>query len=160
MASLSEMLNETEKSNLIASSIKIGSVYRMKLTPAEGVVPKNRNDTSRNKYFVVIGFDKEGNAIGFVLINTNIHPQLTEGVKRLHYPIFYKNYPFLGNTNRFVDCNKIKRITTEKFNQLFSPNSEVGHLNEEDLMYIINTLKESPTITTKELIKYGIIPKR
>jgi hypothetical protein len=160
MASLSDMLSETTKSKLFESTIKVGSVYRMKLTPAEGVIPKNIEDKSRNKYFVVVGFDEVGNAIGFVLINTDINPNLTEEVKLLHYPILHKNYPFLENTNRFVDCNKIKRITREKFNSLFSPDSETGQLNEEDLQYIFSTIKESPTVTTKELLKYGISPKR
>ena len=159
MASLSDMLSETDKSKLIASTIKVGSVYRMKLTAAEGVIPKKKEDTSRNKYFVVIGIDKEGNGIGFVLINTEINPNLTEEVKLLHYPILHKNYPFLENTNRFVDCNKIKRITREKFDSLFSVDSEAGQLNEEDLNFIFCTIKESPTITTKELLKYGIATK-
>jgi len=159
MASLSDLLSETNKSKLIASSVKVGSVFRMKLTPAEGVIPKKNKDTSRNKYFVVIGFDEEGIAIGFVLINTDININLTEEVKRLHYPILHKNYPFLENTNRFVDCNNIKRITREKFNSLIHADSEAGQLNEEDLQFIICTIKESPTVTTKELIKYGIIPK-
>ena len=131
----------------------------MKLTPAEGVIPKKKEDKSRNKYFVIVGFDEVGSAIGFVLINTHINPNLTEEVKLLHYPILHKNYPFLENTNRYVDCNMIKRITREKFNSLFSSDSEAGQLNEEDLRYIFNTLKESPTVTTKELLKYGIIHK-
>jgi len=94
MASLSDMLSETSKSELIASTIKVGSVYRMKLSPEEGVVPKSSTDTSRNKFFVVVGFDKEGSAIGFVHINTDINPNLAEEVKRLHYPILHKDYPF------------------------------------------------------------------
>jgi|ERR1035437_5055533 Glu-tRNA(Gln) amidotransferase subunit E-like FAD-binding protein len=159
MASLSDMLSETTKSKLIASTIKVGSVYRMKLTPVEGVIPKNIDDTSRNKYFVVVGFDEVGNAIGFVLINTNINPNLTEVVKLLHYPILHKNYPFLENRNRYVDCNKIKRITREKFNSLFSADSQAGQLNEEDLHSIFSTIKESPTVTEKELLKYGIATK-
>ena len=159
MASLSDLLSETTKSKLIASTVKVGSVYRMKLTPAEGVIQKKSEDTSRNKYFVVVGFDEDGIAIGFVLINTDINPNLSEEVKLLHYPILHKNYPFLENTNRFVDCNNIKRITREKFNSLIRSDSEAGQLNEEDLQYIFSTLKESPTVTTKELLKYGIIPK-
>lgn len=157
MASFSDLLSETTKGKLIASTIKVGSVYRMKLTPTEGVIPKRTEDTSRNKYFVVVGFDKEGNAIGFVLINTNINPDLTEEVKLLHYPILHRNYPFLANQNRFVDCNKIKRITIEKFNNLLGGDSEVGQITDEDLSYIFRTIKESPTVTTKELLKYGII---
>ena len=159
MASLSDLLSETTKSKLIASTVKVGSVYRMKLTPAEGVIPKKSEDTSRNKYFVVVGFDEDGIAIGFVLINTDINPNLSEEVKLLHYPILHKNYPFLENTNRFVDCNNIKRITREKFNSLIRSDSEAGQLNEEDLQYIFSTLKESPTVTTKELLKYGISTK-
>jgi len=84
---------------------------------------------------------------------------LTEEVKLLHYPILHKNYPFLEDTNRYVDCNKIKRITREKFNSLLSSDSEAGQLNEEDLHSVFSTIKESPTVTEKELLKYGIATK-
>lgn len=156
MDSLSDLLSESSKSELIASTIKVGSVYRMKLTPEEGVVPKNPADKSRNKYFVVVGFDLEGNAIGFVLINTDINPNLPEEIKLLHYPILHKNYQFLENQNRFVDCNNIKSITRNKFNNLFNADSEIGQISEADLEFIKATIKESPSVSNKTLKKFGI----
>lgn len=38
------------------SEIKIGDVFRITMNKANGVVPKP-GDTSRDKYFVVLGFD-------------------------------------------------------------------------------------------------------
>lgn len=37
---------------------------------------KNKGDDGRKKYFIVIGKDQEGNAIGFVLINSEVNPHL------------------------------------------------------------------------------------
>lgn len=131
-------------------------VYRMKLTPNEGVKPKEKEDEGRNKFFVVLGEDIDGNIIGFVLINSHINPYLTDEVKDLHYPISKNEYPFLDGVNRFVDCNKIKRITRKRFDELFKRDSKKGEINEYDFNLIVETLKSSPSVTPKELKRLGL----
>lgn len=95
MDSIGDMLSKEHKEALINSVVKRGSVFRMKLTRDEGVIPKNEGDTDRNKYFIILGFDDSGSAIGFVLINTKIHRDLSMDLQRLQYPIYPQKYSFL-----------------------------------------------------------------
>lgn len=55
---------------LAESTIAKGSVYRLKLTEAEGVKPKNTGDDARNKFFIVMGTAEDGTIIGFVFISS------------------------------------------------------------------------------------------
>lgn len=52
--------------------INVGDVYLLNLDPSNGITPKN-DDASRNKFFIVLGFDKEGNVIGGLVINSKIN---------------------------------------------------------------------------------------
>ena len=65
MVNLKDILSSTSIENLKASQAVEGSVIRMHLGANEGVKGKNPGDDGRNKYFVVLGHDSEGNAIGF-----------------------------------------------------------------------------------------------
>jgi hypothetical protein len=42
-------------------AVKPGSVFRMRFYPQDGVVPKDVIDTSRDKYFVILGKNDDGN---------------------------------------------------------------------------------------------------
>ena len=71
---------------LASRTVRPGEVYRMELTPNEGVIPKNDGDTSRNKYFVVMGVTEDGDLIGLVLINTEINPHVSQRLRDSHLP--------------------------------------------------------------------------
>lgn len=76
MANLKDLLSAASMESLTASQAVEGAVFRMHLGAEEGVKGKNPEDEGRNKYFVVLGHDAEGNAIGFVLIDTTINQNL------------------------------------------------------------------------------------
>lgn len=76
MVNIGELLGRGEIANLFSETVEEGEVYRLRLSSSEGVVAKNKGDDGRKKYFIVIGKDQEGNAIGFVLINSEINPYL------------------------------------------------------------------------------------
>ena len=100
------------------NGIQPGDVYRMELTPREGVKPKNIGDTSRNKYFIVMGVTPDGALIGFVLINSEINKNIPPRVRASHYKILASDYPFLQR-DRYVCCGELKEIeTTVFFNDL------------------------------------------
>lgn len=65
---ISDALNEDELSRLAARTVKVGDVYEITMTEANGIKPKP-GDVSRDKYFVVLGFDSEGVAYGLSLIH-------------------------------------------------------------------------------------------
>ena len=74
-SSFADMLSKAKIAELIGSVVEEGNVYRMRLDDREGVVGKD-GANSRNKYFVLIGNDSEGNAFGFFLIKREVFSSL------------------------------------------------------------------------------------
>lgn len=97
---------------------------------------KNKGDDGRKKYFIVIGKDQEGNAIGFVLINSEVNPHLPACRKELHYLLKATDYDFLEGEDRFVDCSDFKKISKERFADLFSAEKQKGKINQQDVKKI------------------------
>lgn len=153
MAKLAELLTNSSKQSLF-STIESGDVIRMKLTPLEGVTPKNEGEDSRYKYFIVLGKTSDGAYIGFVLINSQINKNLSVPLQKLHFPLHASKYSFLQQ-DRFVDCSSLKVITLENFIDRYNCQS-FGKINGEDLKLILETLKSSPIETRKHLRKFGI----
>lgn len=95
MVNFKELLgNDNQLQNLLLDTVEEGEVYRLCLTKGEGIIPKNKGDEGRKKFFVVVGKDQEGNAIGFVLINSEINKHLPESRRKLHYLLKASEYEF------------------------------------------------------------------
>lgn len=151
MTSIGDLLGTTAD-ELWQSSINIGDVHLLKLAPINGITPKN-GDTTRNKFFIVLGFDKEGNVIGGLVINSKINYNLPSTVTDYQLPITVKQCPFLRH-NSFVNCSKIIVAKRNKFNR----DTYRGNISDSEMMtLIIDTVKESPTISKKQLKDFGII---
>ena len=68
MVNFKELLgNDNQLQNLLLDTVEEGEVYRLCLTKEEGIIPKNKGDEGRKKFFVVVGKDQEGNAIDLYL---------------------------------------------------------------------------------------------
>ena len=154
MAKLAELLSGSSKQSLL-STIQRGDVIRMKLTPEEGITPKNEGDDSRNKYFIVLGKTSDGTLIGFVVINSQINKNLSAPLQQLHYPLLVSKYAFLQK-NRFADCGELKEITLDNFTDRYKCQS-YGKIDEEDLQLITRAVITSPKETKKHLRKFGLI---
>lgn len=85
MMEISDALNYEQLSRLASRTVKVGDVYEMTMTEANGIKPK-AGDFSRNKYFVVLGFDPNGVAYGGVIINSQINRNLPAHLKIYHSP--------------------------------------------------------------------------
>jgi len=153
MVTFSDLLSDSDKSQLIDKCIEPGDVFLMTLTEDEGVTPKNKEDNSRNKFFIVLGKDSNDDLIGFVLVNSAINPGLPQVLKDLHYPLSASKYSFLKK-NSFVDCSDLKTITKSKFDSMFS--GEKDKIESEDLDLIVEALKSSPKAIPKKLKKFGL----
>lgn len=154
-ASIADILSDEAKSQLILPNINKGDVFKMRLTPKEGITPKNKGDNDRDKYFIIVGKTENGSLIGFVVINTNINTHISEELKDLHYPINASKYPFLEK-NRFVCCAELKEITSENFINRYEGEGRYGKLANDDLELIIGALRSSPLVTPKQLKRYGL----
>lgn len=151
MIKLGNLLGETGD-RLTQDSVKIGNVYLLNLDEANGITPKD-GDSTRNKFFIVLGFDHEGNVIGGLVINSKINHNLPSTVTDYQLPITVEQCPFLKH-HSFVNCSKIIVASRTKFTK----ESYRGEISDPELMeLIINTVKESPTISRKQLETFGII---
>lgn len=61
----------------VNDEVRLGDVYKIELSKADGIILKNGYDT-RDKFFVVLGFDEQGNVYGGILFNSKIN-QNTKG---------------------------------------------------------------------------------
>lgn len=69
---ISDALNDQELSRQATHTVNVGDVYEMTMTEANGIKPK-AGDSSRDKYFIVLGFDANGIAYGGVIIKRVFH---------------------------------------------------------------------------------------
>lgn len=148
-------ISKIQLQSLATKTIQSGEVYRIELTSNEGVKPKNEGDISRNKYFVVMGVTEDGSLIGFVLINSEINPNISPRAKAGHYKILASDYPFLQK-DRYVCCNDLKEIQTVDFFQRFQ-NGAVGTIKSDHLDAIRGIIAMSADVSAKMLKNYGII---
>jgi len=153
MASLGDLLSQSSKQSLFYT-IQPGGIFRMKLTTEEGIIPKEKDDDYRIKYFIVIGKTKDKKVIGFVVINSCINQNLSIQLQQLHYPLRVAKYSFLDHDS-YVCCGELKEITISHFSERTC--QSCGTIDKEDLEYITEAVITSPIETKKHLRKFGLI---
>ncbi len=135
------------------SEIKIGDVFCVTMNKANGVVPKP-GDTSRDKFFVVLGFDNDGNVYGGVIFNSFINMNLPPNVRAMQHLIKGESYDFLSYDS-YIDCSSIKIV---KKNKLLKSTS-LGTLEEKDITLVCDKIKSNSRINKAELKRFGLIDK-
>ena len=137
---------------LTQNSINIGDVHLLNLDQNNGITPKS-GDTTRHKFFIVLGFDNDGNVIGGLVINSKINYKLPPSVTDYQLPVSVEQFPFLEH-NSFINCSKIIVAKRSKFNKT----TYRGEISDTEMMeLIINTIKESPTVNKMQLKEFGIV---
>lgn len=150
MPSLADLISPLSRKDLL-STIQPGDIFRIRLTIEEGITPKNKDDSSRNKYFIVIGKTKDKKVIGFVVINSCINQNLSIQLQQLHYPLRAVKYSFLDHDS-YVYCGDLKEITINHFFERTC--QSCGTIDNEDLKYITEKVIFSPIETKKHLRIY------
>lgn len=135
------------------SEIKIGDVFCVTMNKANGVVPKP-GDASRDKFFVVLGFDNDGNVYGGVIFNSFINMNLPPNVQVMQHLIKGESYDFLSYDS-YIDCSSIKIV---KKNKLLKSTS-LGTLEEKDITLVCDKIKSNSRINKAELKRFGLIDK-
>lgn len=85
MTKLGELLG-ARADRLAQDSLNVGDVHFLNLDSSNGITPK-AGDTTRNKFFIILGFDNEGNVIGGLVINSNINYNLPTSVTDYQLPV-------------------------------------------------------------------------
>ena len=107
--------------------------------------------------FVVLGHDLDGNAIGVVIIDTKINPNLPLRRQQMHYQLSAKKYAFLKEKDRFVDCSDLKTITGKRFKELFGNDKAKGIIMQDDLELIKGAVISYEDASPKMLRRFGLL---
>lgn len=134
-------------------SIHIGSIFKMELTPSEGVIPKNPGEASRIKYFVIIGIDGDRVVIGALLINSRINDRLFSRIGPYQHRIEGAEYSFMTKGESYINCYEIKEIAARA---IIVKAEYVGELRAEDLKSARTLVKTSPSIKPATLKKFHL----
>lgn len=141
-------------SKLKALSIETGSVFKATMLRSDGVVPKHSGETSRDKYFVVLGKDDDSYLVGVLLINSGINNNLAKIIAPYQHCIYPDEYDFLDGQYRYVNCYDIKRISFKKISE---EAEYIGFINDADMQEIIRLVRESPGNRHDILEQFNII---
>lgn len=137
--------------DITRDAIKIGDVHMLVIDKTNGITPKD-GEKDRNKFFVVWGFDKNGNIIGGVVINSKINNKLPNVITDYQLPVSVEQCPFLKH-NSYVNCSRLMVAERDKFNRT----TYRGTIDQELIELIIGTVRESPTVNKKLLENFGIL---
>lgn len=137
--------------DIVRHDVNVGDVYKITMSQADGITTKD-GYAVRDKFFVVLGFDEQGNVYGGIVLNSKINPNLPPIVKQYHMPISAGNYTFLSHAS-FLNCSKMMTTTSTRLMQ----GKKVGTINDDDLEMIRTTVCNYPNAIPYELQRFGLI---
>ena len=90
-------------------------------------------------------------------INSEVNPHLPACRKELHYLLKATDYDFLEGEDRFVDCSDFKKISKERFADLFSAEKQKGKINQQDVKKIKGLICSYENVSMKMLRRFGLM---
>ena len=137
--------------DVVQEEVNVGDVYKITMSLVDGIMPKNGYST-RDKYFVVLGIDEQGNVYGGIVFNSKINQNLPQIVKDYHMPISAENYSFLTHDS-FLNCSQLMQTSSTRILQ----GNKVGTIKAEDFDLILKTVRSYPNAVPLELKRFGLI---
>ncbi|MBO4906245.1 MAG: hypothetical protein J5486_04300 [Bacteroidaceae bacterium] len=154
MSTLGDLLGN-KADDLVRCTITVGDVHIVSLSKSEGITPKDGKD-SRDKFLIVLGFDKDGNVIGGIVINSKVNLQLPSYITDYLMPVSKQQLPFLRHDS-FVNCSHLVTVHKDKFNRA----TFRGKIEDDELMeLIVGTVTHNPYISRQQLKEFGIIKEQ
>ena len=151
MTKIADLIGGDQADELARFSLSIGDIHHLPLSKEEQITAKDGKDY-RNKFLIILGFDTSGNAIGGVVVNSNVNPNLPTSVTDYLMPVTPAQFPFLSH-NSFINCSHLIVVKKEKFNRT----TFRFHVEDSDLMrMIVGTLSECPLINRQLLKEFSI----
>ena len=146
---LGDLFPEEFKAEFASRNIEIGTVLR--LTVKDTSPPKI-------KRFIVVGKTLDGLSLASVYINSEINKKVNWCVEmqNLQIPTNHEENEFLDKDS-YIDCSKLIPRDSLEISEVIkeNPASVIGKLKKEDLDYLVETIRNAPTIKGKHKKKYG-----
>lgn len=113
----------------------------------------------KEKRFVILGVNENGDYVGFVFINTNVNFNIinSQELLDLQYPVKNKSNDYLDHDS-FIDCSELFEFDRQTLYELLikEPERALGKVSPEDLEILFGLVKSSPIIEPKILKKYKL----
>ena len=134
------------------SMIEIGSVFKMRTYPEDGITPKD-GYANRIKILVVLGKNEEFLTVATVIINSGINAHKFNKIAPYQHEIRREDYTFLTKEKSYVDGYSLKEFTIDRVRD---EAEYLGKINDEDLAYIVEKVKSSPSIKQYIIKRYNL----
>lgn len=136
----------------------IGNIYKIPLRKEDSITPKNGYD-SRTKFCVVIATPDFGYYVAYLVIDHEINERFnpTKELKDNFFPLRRKDYPSFIRKQydpSWLDMTKIREMEKAR---LDAEGVYIGDLTPNDLVTVIQCLRDSELITLKEKRRCGLL---
>ncbi|MBO4963668.1 MAG: hypothetical protein J6C65_01860 [Prevotella sp.] len=112
------------------TNIKVGDIVYQNMDQNDGLTLTKGYDT-RLKYFVIVGKNSKGDAIGLCLINSNLDfYKDVPAIQRFQYILKVEDYPDILEKDSRLDCSQLFPMKIKK--SIAVKAELVGHLTQED----------------------------
>ena len=112
------------------SDLNVGDIVYQNMDANDGLTLKNGYAT-RNKYFVIVGKNSKGDAIGLCLINSNLDFfRNNPNRQKYQYTLKREDYPSILEKDSRLDCAELFTLQARK--SVAVKAEVVGHLKKED----------------------------
>ena len=147
---------QTQEDRIIKSSagINIGDIVYQNLDRNDGLI-LNKGYDNRLKYFVIVGKNSKGDAIGLCLINSNLDfYKHVPAIQRFQYILKADDYKGILVKDSRLDCAKLFPM---KIRKSIAVKAEcVGYLTEEDKANVLALVASCGFIDAHKKKVYGI----
>lgn len=153
---LSTLRAEMKDNQQIKSSkdLNIGDIVYQDLDKKDGLI-LNKGYDNRLKYFVIVGKNSKGDAIGLCLINSNLDfYKNVPAMQPFQYILKADNYKGILTKDSRLDCAKLFTIKAKK--SVAVKAEHVGHLTEEDKAKVIDLVSSCKFIDAHNKKVYRI----
>lgn len=137
--------------------LHVGDILSLEMDEKDGLKLRGKYKT-RDKFVVVIGINSKGDAIGALLINSEIdYTKDTPVLKPYQYPMKQENYPEILDYDSWLDCTDLFLLKSRK---IVAKKAEYKcRVLKDDFSKVLNLVKKFEGIDRHLKIKYGIIHK-
>lgn len=132
-----------------------GDIVYQCLDRKDGLVLKD-SYTTRNKYFVVVGKNSKGDAVGICLVNSNLEFFGNSERKRYQYILKKDDYPQVLDRDSRIDCSTLFTMSLKK--AVAVKGQKVGSIKADDWNHIISLVAECEFINMHDKKVYRIVP--
>ncbi|MCR4857542.1 MAG: hypothetical protein K5890_05030 [Bacteroidales bacterium] len=130
------MMDSDSKTVTSHNDVAVGDIVYQDMDANDGMTLKG-DYISRKKYFVIVGKNSKGDAIGLCLVNSNLDFYKDNPLmQKFQYTLLKKNYPTILAKDSRLDCALLFPMKVRK--SVAVKARIVGHLTETDEKAVIH----------------------